>query len=80
MTVRPRVPHNEASRAEQYRDLLETWAAWWNNIARYSFPSDIRPPITATGEALHCLACKGVGPYEAETGPKRCQVCLRRMP
>lgn len=68
------------SRCDDYRDLLETWSAWWNNIGRGHFMHYILPPITETGDALRCTACHDVGPYEAEGGPERCQVCGRRLP
>ena len=67
------------TRADQYRDLLEGWAEWWNNVGRHHFGHYLIPPITETGEALSCLACKNVGTYEAEGGPSRCQVCRRRL-
>ena len=68
------------SRFDQYRDALEAWAAWWNNVGRHHYRFHIVPPITMLNEALACTACAGVGPYEAEGGPDRCQVCGRRMP
>jgi hypothetical protein len=70
----------DASRLDLYRDTLEAWAAWWNNVGRQHYRFYIVPPITMLNEALFCTACAGVGPYEAETGPERCQVCGRRVP
>src|SRR5262245_20213256 len=67
-------------RASEYRDLLEAWTAWWNNIGRYNFPHPLGPPLTKTAASLPAPACKGVGWYKAKDGPGRCQVCLRRLP
>lgn len=67
-------------RADQYRDLLEVWAAWWNNVGRANFTHYILPPLTATSEALACTACVDVGWYEAQDSPiDRCQVCHRKF-
>lgn len=68
------------TRGDQYRDLLEAWVQWWNHLGRYHYRHPGIPPLTATGDALRCTACAGVGPYEAENGPDRCQVCHRRLP
>lgn len=68
----------ETSRGEQYRDLLETWTEWWNNIGRYHFTHYITPPITATGDALACTVCVGIEDDKIQPGD-RCQVCGRRM-
>jgi hypothetical protein len=67
------------SRCDEYRDLLEAWTEWWNNIGRFNYGQAPIPPLTRTSEALACLACHNVGSYEAESGPARCQVCGRRM-
>ena len=68
------MPTKSESRADQYRDLLETWAAWWNNVGRYYFTHYVTPPITATGDALACTICAGV----TEPG-ERCAACGRRL-
>lgn len=67
------LPRQSKSRADEYRDLLETWAEWWNNIGRHHFTHYITPPTTATGDALGCTICSGI----REDG--RCQVCGRDM-
>ena len=67
-------------RGDQYRDQLEAWTAWWNNIGRYHFTHYILPPLTETSEALFCTACHDVGPVEAAESPSgRCEVCHRRL-
>lgn len=63
------------SRCDQYRDLLETWAEWWNNIGRYHFTHYIQPPITATGDALGCTICAGL---DGEMQGERCAACGRQ--
>jgi hypothetical protein len=73
------VPDQEP-RIDRYRDALETWAEWWNNVGRQHYSFYIVPPITATGDALRCLACCDVGEIEAgDSGLDRCQVCARRL-
>jgi hypothetical protein len=62
------------SRCDQYRDLLETWAEWWNNIGRYHFTHYITPPLNRTAEALGCTICSGIH----EPG-ERCQACGRKL-
>jgi hypothetical protein len=69
--------HEDPTRCDQYRDLLEAWAEWWNNVGRYHYEWHLLPPITKTGEALSCLACHNAGPFE--DGPDRCQSCGRRL-
>lgn len=61
------------TRADQYRDLLEHWAAWWNGPGREHYRFNLLPPVTATGEALNCSICAG------EFGEGRCAVCGRKM-
>jgi len=63
------------TRCDQYRDLLETWAAWWNNVGRYHFMHYISPPITKTGEVLRCSICAGL---DDEMDGERCGACGRR--
>ena len=60
------------SRCDTYRDLLETWADWWDGPGRRGYEGNCLPPITRTGEALACLICVGV---EIEG---RCAACGRR--
>ena len=68
------------SRFDQYRDTLEAWAAWWNNVGRQHYRFHIVPPITMLNEALACTACAGLGWYEVQDSPEdRCQVCGRRL-
>jgi len=68
------------NRCDEYRDMLETWTEWWNNVGRANFTSYILPPLTETGKALACDACKGIGWYELQESPvDRCQVCSRRL-
>lgn len=62
-------------RYEKYRDLLETWSAWWNNIGRHHFTHNIIPPISETGETLSCSICSGI----TDCNYDRCDVCLRDM-
>jgi hypothetical protein len=64
---------DENSRCDQYRDLLETWAAWWNGPGRQGYRDPIIPPITATGDALRCTICAG-----EELSGERCMACGRR--
>jgi len=73
-------PDTERDRLGEYRDLLEAWSQWWDHLGRQHYRHPGIPPLTATREALFCTACAGVGPYEAGTGPDRCQVCSRRLP
>lgn len=61
------------TRCEQYRDLLEVWTAWWNNVGRSHFTHYILPPLTATGDALRCTLCAG------ESADGRCAACGRKM-
>lgn len=63
------------TRADEYRDLLELWAAWWNNIGRRHFTHYITPPISRTGEALQCTICVGL---DDEMDGERCAACGRR--
>jgi hypothetical protein len=66
---------SETSRCDQYRDLLETWAEWWNNVGRASLNHYILPPLDRTAEALACSICAGL---DDEMNGERCQVCGRR--
>jgi hypothetical protein len=78
--TRPAENQQTETRCDRYRDLLEAWTAWWNNIGRYNFTYHIIPPLTETSEALACLACHGLTELDVENGPDRCQVCGRRVP
>lgn len=60
------------SRCDEYRDLLETWAEWWNNVGRHHYSFYLTPPITQTGDALRCSICAGEEP------DGRCEACGRR--
>lgn len=67
-------------RCDRYRDLLEAWTEWWNNIGRFHYGQAPIPPLTETGDALACTACVDIGWYEAQGSPiDRCQVCGRRI-
>ena len=67
----------EDSRCDQYRDLLEHWAAWWNGPGRegYQHSSGLLPPIERTGGALSCTICAGI----TDEDEGRCQVCGRKI-
>lgn len=60
------------SAPEKYRDLLELWVAWWNGPGRRDYTGNVLPPLTKTGEALHCIACVGIR-IDA-----RCAACGRK--
>ena len=68
---------DERPDAYTYRDLLEQWVAWWNGPGRIGYRDPVIPPLTATAEALKCLACSG-----ASTLPSGewCRACGRREP
>lgn len=80
---RPFEERDAELRIDQYRDALEAWAEWWNNVGRQHYTFYIVPPISATGSALACFACHDVGEVEAgdaaSAGVTRCQVCARRL-
>lgn len=63
----------DTTRCDEYRDLLETWAAWWNGPGRQGYRDPVIPPITATGDALRCGICAG-----EDLGGERCAVCGRK--
>ena len=61
------------SKLAEYRECLELWAKWWNGPGRRAYPfGHIRPPLTKTGEILHCTICAGALPA-GET----CEACGR---
>jgi hypothetical protein len=66
------------SRCDEYRDLLETWVAWWNGPGRRSYHDDLLPPLTRTATALNCTVCAGVGTVEAGD-QERCAACGHRF-
>jgi len=63
----------DRSKAEEYRDVLETWVKWWNGPGRENYHHFVVPPLTATAEAMKCIICQGV--EEADGG--RCAACGR---
>lgn len=66
-------PREDVSRCDEYRDLLEHWAKWWDGPGRENYPADfLLPPLEKTREALTCLACAG----ESLNG-ERCAACGR---
>ena len=58
---------------EQYRDLLELWAAWWDGPGRKHYEGYIVPPLRATRETLGCMVCCGIQTDD------RCQACSHDM-
>lgn len=66
--------HDGPWKAEEYRDVLETWVKWWNGPGREQYRGHILPPLTATAEALDCIGCAGI--YEDGV---RCKACGRDM-
>ncbi len=71
----------EGKPGEHYRDLLETWVAWWNGPGRRGYRGSITPPLSETAGALNCIFCADVGQEEAaESGLDRCVICLKELP
>ena len=62
------------NKCNEYRDLLELWAKWWDGPGRDGYRNPIIPPISKTLNALNCMICIGV----KEEG-ERCQVCGRKL-
>ncbi len=65
------------TKAEEYRDVLETWVKWWDGPGHENYRHFVVPPLTATREALACTLCAGVDVNE--TPPNRCQACGREI-
>ena len=60
------------TKLQEYRDALETWAEWWDGPGRQHYRHFVKPPISATQEALRCIGC--AGPDEPPPG-ERCKMC-----
>lgn len=67
------MPDLENHRFDEYRDLLELWAAWWNSNGRRNYTGNIVPPLTRTSEALRCSLCAG-----EDLAGARCEGCGRK--
>jgi len=61
------------SRCDQYRDLLEAWAHWWDGPGRDRFNGHVLPPLSDTASALACMLCAGAHEHG------RCAACGRQM-
>lgn len=70
----PPPPFDGPWKAEEYRDVLETWVNWWNGPGREGYRGFVVPPLSATNKVLYCIGCAGI--YEDGA---RCKACGRDM-